>query len=265
MYILKFVLRSWWRNKLFVTISLVSLVIGIACTNLLTAFVLYEYNIEYNNPNRDRILRLTQTLPFAQQEMQGTFVYHESVPEIISQFPEIEASLRTQAITHTKIRVGDQEYSELNLLSADSTLPKFIPIETLAGKIEEVLTHPGTIAISQALAERYFGTTDCLGKLLDIPQSGESTYRIAAVFRLPPQSMLQADLLTHLKSPEGTTCSILLKEGTDLNAFRQRFETTELPTLLGKGYYRTQTLQESYFTTTTQDSNSVSSIGKRPC
>ena len=160
MYILKFVLRSWWRNKLFVTISLVSLVIGIACTNLLTAFVLYEYNIEYNNPNRDRILRLTQTLPFAQQEMQGTFVYHESVPEIISQFPEIEASLRTQAITHTKIRVGDQEYSELNQLSADSTLPKFIPIETLAGKIEEVLTHPGTIAISQALAERCFGTTD---------------------------------------------------------------------------------------------------------
>lgn len=142
MYILKFVLRSWWRNKLFVTISLVSLVIGIACTNLLTAFVLYEYNIEYNNPNRDRILRLTQTLPFAQQEMQGTFVYHESVPEIISQFPEIEASLRTQAITHTKIRVDDQEYSELNLLSADSTLPLFIPIETLAGKIEEVLTHP---------------------------------------------------------------------------------------------------------------------------
>ena len=255
MYILKFVLRSWWRNKLFVTISLVSLVIGIACTNLLTAFVLYEYNIEYNNPNRDRILRLTQTLPFAQQEMQGTFVYHESVPEIISQFPEIEASLRTQAITHTKIRVDDQEYSELNLLSADSTLPLFIPIETLAGKIEEVLTHPGTIAISQALAERCFGTTDCLGKLLDIPQSGESAYRIAAVFRLPPQSMLQADLLTHLKSPEGTTCSILLKEGTDLNAFRQRFDTTELPTLLGKGYYRTQTLQESYFTTTTQDSN----------
>lgn len=116
------------------------------------------------------------------------------------------------------------------------------------------MTHPGTIAISQALAERCFGTTDCLGKLLDIPQS-QSAYRIAAVFRLPPQSMLQADLLTHLKSPEGTTCSILLKEGTDLNAFRQRFDTTELPTLLGKGYYRTQTLQESYFTTTTQNSN----------
>ena len=253
--ILKLVLRNWWRNKLFVTISLVSLVIGIACTNLLTAFVLYEYHIEAHNPNRDRILRLTQTLPFAQQEMQGTFVYHESVPEIISQFPEIEAALRTQAITHTKIRVDNEEFSDFNLLSADSTLTKFIPIETLAGKIEEALTHPGTIAISQEVAKRCFGTTDCIGKLLDMPQSGESAYRIVAIFRLPPQSMLQADLLKHLKVPEGVTCSILLKEGTDLDAFRQRFAETELPTLLGKGHYQTLTLQESYFNTTVQDSN----------
>jgi len=253
--ILKLVLRNWWRNKLFVTISLVSLVIGIACTNLLTAFVLYEYHIEANNPNRDRILRITQTLPFAQQEMQGTFVYHESVPEIISQFPEIEAALRTQAITHAKIRVGNEDFSDFNLLSADSTLTKFIPIEILAGKIEEALTHPGTIAISQEVAKRCFGTTDCIGKLLDMPQSGESAYQIVAIFRLPPQSMLQADLIKPLKAPEGLTCSILLKEGTDIDAFRQRFEETELPTLLGKGRYQTLTLQESYFNTTIQDSN----------
>lgn len=255
MHTLKIVLRSWWRNKLFVTISLVSLVIGITCTNLLTAFVLYEYNIEYNNPNRDRILRLTQTLPFAQEEMQGTFVYHESVPEIISQFSEIEAALRTQSVTHAKIRVNNEDFSDLNLLSADSTLEEFFPIETLAGKVEEALTHPGTIAISQEVAKRCFGTTGCIGKLLEIPQSDGKAYRIVAVFNLPPQSMLKADMLTSLKAQAGVTCSILLKQGTDIDAFRQRFETTELPTLLGKGYYRTLTLQESYFNTTLQDSD----------
>lgn len=255
MHTLKIVLRSWWRNKLFVTISLVSLVIGITCTNLLTAFVLYEYNIEYNNPNRDRILRLTQTLPFAQEEMQGTFVYHESVPEIISQFSEIEAALRTQSVTHAKIRVNNEDFSDLNLLSADSTLEEFFPIETRAGKVEEALTHPGTIAISQEVAKRCFGTTDCIGKLLEIPQSDGKAYRIVAVFNLPPQSMLKADMLTSLKAQAGVTCSILLKQGTDIDAFRQRFETTELPTLLGKGYYRTLTLQESYFNTTLQDSD----------
>lgn len=45
-------MRSWKRNKLFVAISLVSLVVGIACTTLLMAFVIHEYNVENNNPNK---------------------------------------------------------------------------------------------------------------------------------------------------------------------------------------------------------------------
>lgn len=241
---------------MFVIISLVSLVIGIACTNLLTAFVLHEYNIESGNPNRDRILRLTQTLPFAQEEMQGTFVYHEAVPEIMAPFPEIEAALRTLSIKETKIRVDNHEYSDLNLIMADSTFGKFFPLKVLAGKVEEALTRPGTIAISRNVALRCFGTTDCIGRTLDIPLSEERTYRIAAVFRQPSQSMLRTDMLMHLKAPEGVECMILLKQGTDVSAFRRRLEATELPTLMGRGHYGTLTLQESYFNTTLQDGNS---------
>lgn len=109
--LLKFVFRSWRRNLLFVSISLVSLVTGITCTNLLLAFVLHEYNIESDNPNRDRILRLTQMLPFAQQEMEGTFVYGGSVPTIVSTFPEVESFLRTTAYSDVPVRIGGEEFS----------------------------------------------------------------------------------------------------------------------------------------------------------
>ena len=51
---LKLVLRSWWRNKTFSIISIVSLAIGIACTNLLVAFVIYEFNIEADNPVQEK-------------------------------------------------------------------------------------------------------------------------------------------------------------------------------------------------------------------
>lgn len=64
--LLKLIFRNWWRNKLFAIISLVSLVVGISCTNLLISFVIHEYTIEGGNPNKDRILRLTQQLPSAQ-------------------------------------------------------------------------------------------------------------------------------------------------------------------------------------------------------
>ncbi|MCD8175982.1 MAG: hypothetical protein LUE98_00530 [Tannerellaceae bacterium] len=52
---LKLVLRNWKRNKAFAVISILSLAIGITCTNLLAVFVIHEYNIESSNPNLNRI------------------------------------------------------------------------------------------------------------------------------------------------------------------------------------------------------------------
>ena len=51
----KLIFRSWLRNKTFTVISILSLAVGIACTNLLAAFVIHEYNIEQENPNKDRM------------------------------------------------------------------------------------------------------------------------------------------------------------------------------------------------------------------
>lgn len=65
---LKLVLRSWWRNKTFSIISIVSLAIGIACTNLLAAFVIYEFNIEADNPNKEKIVYMAQDSPLKSGE-----------------------------------------------------------------------------------------------------------------------------------------------------------------------------------------------------
>lgn len=50
--LLKLIFRNWWRNKLFAVISLVSLVVGISCTNLLISFVIHEYTIEGKSKER---------------------------------------------------------------------------------------------------------------------------------------------------------------------------------------------------------------------
>lgn len=58
----KIIFRSWWRNKTFTIISILSLAVGIACTNLLAAFVSDKYNIEAENPNKDRMVVAKQTI-----------------------------------------------------------------------------------------------------------------------------------------------------------------------------------------------------------
>ena len=66
---IKLIIRSWWRNKTYFLISLFSLTIGLACTNLLVTFFIHEYNIESTNPNRENIYAIRQDSPMEEGEL----------------------------------------------------------------------------------------------------------------------------------------------------------------------------------------------------
>lgn len=43
---LKMILRSWWRNKVFFLVSVASLALGLACTNLLVTYFVHEHGLK---------------------------------------------------------------------------------------------------------------------------------------------------------------------------------------------------------------------------
>ena len=44
----RLILRGWWRNKLFFAVAVISLSVGLACTNLLLTYFVHDYFIEQN-------------------------------------------------------------------------------------------------------------------------------------------------------------------------------------------------------------------------
>ena len=66
---IKLIIRNWWRNKMYFFISLFSLTVGLACTNLLVTFFIHEYNIESTNPNRENIYIMRQDSPMGKDEL----------------------------------------------------------------------------------------------------------------------------------------------------------------------------------------------------
>lgn len=255
--LLKLIFRNWWRNKLFAVISLVSLVVGISCTNLLISFVIHEYTIEGENPKKDRILRLTQRLPSMQSTGQVSFVYGGSVAGMIAPFPEIESYLRLTEKEATHIEIENQRFPQQVIVEADSSFCRFFPYQILSGNMKEALTKPDCIALSEEKAMQYFGKFDCIGRELSVVYGDKvEMKKVSAIYKFYAQSALRIDLLGNSQNlqEEGTSCMILLKEKTDVSAFRERFESTELPTVTGPGYYKLQTLQESYFDTKLADS-----------
>lgn len=250
LFTLKLILRSWWRNKLFFAVAVISLSVGLACTNLLLTYFVHDYFIEQNNPDKDRIFALRQD-NFFEEGQKVTFALGDVPPQIQKEVPGVESFLRLQTYDQPLVRVGKQDYTDLCLIGADSTLMDFFPPRLIAGDLKQVLTAPGKIAVSRRVAERLWGDENPLGQEMWITASAETRiYEVAAVWEEQPQAFLKMDLLTGL-GPDfwGGVPFLKLRKGTDPEQVQRAIRQNEgIATMKpGDTQYYVEPLSELYF------------------
>ena len=259
---LKLVFRSWWRNKTFSIISIVSLAIGIACTNLLAVFTIHEYGIEKGNPNKERIWILSQDWPMKTGEK--TIYAGGDIPAMLKEkYSEVENYLRISGKTVKYISIDNVKHAPIRLVSADPSLSEFFPYKVLSGNLKEALTQPDKLALTEQTARKLFGKTNPIGKIIhfNLPDEEMSTkgstnnehaYQVAAIIADREQSFLNLEAVTAISDPfYGGTSLLLMNKPIDRKAFEAQLKKDKIPTLQGDlGNYYLDTLQESYFYTT---------------
>lgn len=265
---LKLVLRSWWRNKTFSIISIVSLAIGIACTNLLAAFVIYEFNIEADNPNKEKIVYMAQDSPLKSGE-KVSFIVGKIPIQLKEQYSEVEDYLRFGSIDCNSVTIGDKKYDPILITITDTTFARFFEYEVLHGNLHDALASPDKAALSESCARKLFGKTNPVGKIvqIDLADGGiryedETTplsrpFQIAAVLKEHSQSYLKFDMLTGIGQDYygGGVALLKVSPSFDKEQFAQKIKADGVPTLQQeKGRYYFYTLQESYFQHYTQES-----------
>ena len=164
---LKLVLRSWWRNKTFSVISIVSLAIGIACTNLLAAFVIYEFNIEAGNPDKDRIVYMAQDSPMKSGET-VSYVAGDIPVQLKEKYTEVEDYLRFNAIGCSSVTIGNKQYEPITIATTDTAFPRFFRYKVLYGDLHDALSAPNKAALSESCARKLFGDVNPVGKIVQI-------------------------------------------------------------------------------------------------
>ncbi|MDR1980520.1 MAG: ABC transporter permease [Tannerellaceae bacterium] len=262
MVALKLIFRSWWRNKLFAAISILGLAIGIACTNLLAAFVVYEYNIEAENPEKGTILFMSQDSPMKSGETVSYISGH--IPAMLEEkYPEVEDYLRIQVEGIKYTIVGRERFDPLTFITADASFPRFFPCRVVSGDLNEALTQPGNLALTETAARRLFGDADPVGRSISFQPAGSdmvmagdeaepkvSTYRIAAVVKEREQSFLRFEAIGGNADPfYGGITFLKAHPSIDLRTFPDRLQKDGVPTLqMEKGQYHFSTLRESYLT-----------------
>lgn len=85
-------------------------------------------------------------------------------------------------------------FKEDHFFFADSNLFEFFGIRLLKGTPERVLSQAGSIVVSEAMAKKYFGTEEAVGKVVSLNDT--SLYTVTGVFQeLPHSSHLNFDLV----------------------------------------------------------------------
>lgn len=226
----KLIFRSWLRNKTFTVISILSLAVGIACTNLLIAFVIHENNIEPDNPNRNRMVVAKQTI--VEAGMTGFIVSSDVTPQLIERVPELDRVCRVLPhVMATYCKAGENFFKEIKVMESDSTFLSFFPQKVVTGSLEDALVGPDRVVLSESFSKRLFGLDDPMGQTIQIlfgpddygDKEGLFTYTVSAIVKDNSQATFDFDILFFDKPGLGLNF-FLLKDNVSIPDLQAKTE-----------------------------------------
>lgn len=254
---IKIILRNWWRNKTFTLISLISLTVGIACTALLISFVSYEYGIEKNNPNLNKLVWIMQDMPSNPGEK---VAYMSSgVPiQLKEKYPEVENFLQLNSFDIKYVEVNNQRFDPIEILNVNASFPKFFPFEMLYGSWE-TFNNPQSIILNEQQAQRFFGRENAVGKQIMVHLEGSDSeiiniYTVGGITKNRPQSAIIFDaLICNPNENWGGPTLLMMPENTNLHQFEEKVKADKIPTfLMSEGQYYFIRLDEAISSTYNQ-------------
>jgi putative ABC transport system permease protein len=191
---IKIALRNLWKHKGFSAITIFGLAIGLATCLLITLFVTDELNYDTFNEKADRIYRLDADI-----FLNGT-AFHERNspapfgPALKRDYPQIEEYVRFIDQGKVLVKKGDETVLENNASFADPGIFNIFTLPFIAGDPTTALSQPNTVVISERMAQKYFNSTDVVGKTVKLENT--TYYTITGVIKnTPKQSHLHFDII----------------------------------------------------------------------
>jgi putative ABC transport system permease protein len=220
------------KNKLYTVINIVGLSIGLAACILIALYVKDQYSYDKQWKDSDRIYRVNffQHLP-GREPSKMAWAPLPAMPQLEEYFKgKIEKSARALP-SGMIIDTGETKF-ENTLVEVDPAFIEMFQFEVLAGSLENTLSKPSNIALSEEVANRHFGNQNPIGKAITLSfDTFKYDYEITAVYRIPGDTVLDVPLLSLLdddSSPEilkswytySTRSFFQLKEGIDIETLK---------------------------------------------
>jgi len=217
--------RSLWRNKAISAIHVLGLSLGIATCLLIVLFIRHEWSYDRYNVLADRIARVTFGGHMNGHEIKEANVMPPVAATMKKDFPEVLEATRLQAVGVHRISYGTKSFREDALAFVDSNFFRVFTLPLIKGDVKTALVQPYTIVINRAMALKYFGNENPIGKVLDFTDDHHTLTVTGVIDGVPEASHFHFDCFASMASlPEakeptwmssGFYTYLLLPEGYD--------------------------------------------------
>ncbi|MDY6868132.1 MAG: ABC transporter permease, partial [Chloroflexota bacterium] len=209
---IKVALRNLIRNKSYAFINIGGLTLGIVCAFIIFLIVNFEYSFDTYHKNASDTYRLVDERKEHGNVTFGTGVPYPLPEAFKEEFPQVEHLSIVDANFSPSVVLleegNERKKFSLQSLSAEfayvnSDYFKIFDHEWLLGDPETALNRPGTLVISQPIAQKLFGNENPMGKTVTFFRNNENKVEITGVVRkIPANTNLPFNMLSYAQIPE---------------------------------------------------------------
>ncbi|MBX2816461.1 MAG: ABC transporter permease [Saprospiraceae bacterium] len=198
---LKIACRNLLRNPLFTTTNLLGLTVGILTCIMITMYVSHELSYEKWNAQADRTVRTMGDINFGGKHIKMATAAASVGPDTEQNIPGIQSWCRIRDYGSYLTRAeqtSNQNITIRDALHVDSSFFNVFPIPVLLGDADKCLAQPNTVVLSEATAERLFGSGQlAMGKNIVLDDDEVCTVT-AVCAETPENTHFQAEMLISL-------------------------------------------------------------------
>ncbi|WP_020606313.1 ABC transporter permease [Spirosoma spitsbergense] len=195
---LKIAFRNLWKNRLFSSLNIVGMGIGMTAVALMGLYIAHELSYDRFHANADRIVRVVQYATWPGGNLQLAPTSAPFAAALKSDYPEVEKTVRFSTEGGGIITYRDKKIEAGDIFFTDNTVFDVFTFPFLYGSPTTALARPESIVLTETLAEKLFGDArKAVGQPIEF--SNHFVNRVTGVIAdVPANSHLQFSALRSL-------------------------------------------------------------------
>jgi ABC-type antimicrobial peptide transport system permease subunit len=195
-YFSKIAFRYLWSNKTYSGLNIVCLTFGFVCAIIAALYIMNVFNYDKFHKNYNQLYSVESLVTYFNGDRFPKEYLSASLPDLLKErAPEIREVTRI-ASRNCSIVNGDKSF-DVEGYYADNNFFEVFTFPLIHGNSKQTLTDVNSITLSEELAVKLFGNTNCVGKGILLKEDNiEKAFQVAGVYRkIPTQSILQFDFV----------------------------------------------------------------------